>query len=147
MGIRLGSCMRSSTSLLLSTPSPPVNHIIEAVIHVRVPSQAVLNRMQLTLHTTRPTPHGASRLVQATSGWLVKTRCARSQHFRDARVYGHTTTTVHDNGCNPPFRPPVARTLTASSLSFRRCVRAIIMSLCFMSSCLYLSTLRSRNKV
>ena len=28
--------------------------------------------MQLTLHATRPTPHGASRLVQATCAWSVK---------------------------------------------------------------------------
>ena len=33
-----------------------------------------LSRMQLTLHATRPTPHGASCLVQATSSWSVKTR-------------------------------------------------------------------------
>ena len=42
-------------------------------------SQAVvgiIDRMQLTLHATRPTPHGASRLVQAMSAWSVKTRRA-----------------------------------------------------------------------
>ena len=39
-------------------------------------SHAVLSRMQLTLHATRPTPHGASRLVQAMSAWSVKTRRA-----------------------------------------------------------------------
>ena len=33
--------------------------------------RAVLERMQFTLHATRRTPHGASRLVQATSAWLV----------------------------------------------------------------------------
>lgn len=42
----------------------------------------------------------------------------------------------------PPLGPialePVA--LTASSLSLSRCVKAIMMSLCFISSCLYLST-------
>ena len=35
-------------------------------------SRAVLSRMQLTLHATRPTPHGASRLVLAMSAWSVK---------------------------------------------------------------------------
>ncbi|CAM9463532.1 unnamed protein product, partial [Laminaria digitata] len=43
------------------------------------------NRMQL-IHTTRRTPHGASRLVQAMSAWSVKTRRAPSRHYKDARV-------------------------------------------------------------
>ena len=60
-------------------------------------SQAVLTKMQLTLHATRRTPHGASRLVQAMSAWSVKTLRGPSRQCRDARVYGHTTTTVHDN--------------------------------------------------
>ena len=50
------------------------------------------------------TPHGASRLVQATSAWLVKTRRAPSRHSRDARVHGHTTTTIHKLSTPPP--PP-----------------------------------------
>ena len=33
--------------------------------------------MQLTRHATHPTPHGASRLVQAMSAWSVTTRRAR----------------------------------------------------------------------
>ena len=53
------------------------------------------SRMQLTLHATRRTPHGASRLVLAMSAWSVKTRRAPSWHCRDARVYGHTTTAMH----------------------------------------------------
>ena len=32
------------------------------------------SRMELTLHATRRTPHGASRLVLAMSAWSVKTR-------------------------------------------------------------------------
>ena len=36
--------------------------------------------MQLTLHATRRTPHGASRLVQAMSAWSVKTRHAPCRH-------------------------------------------------------------------
>ena len=51
--------------------------------------------MQFTLHATRRrTPHGASRLVQAMSAWLAKTRRAPSRHSRDARVNGHTTTAM-----------------------------------------------------
>ena len=50
-------------------------------------SQAILSRMQLTLHTARQTPDGASRLGQAMSPWSVKTQPAPSRHCRDARVY------------------------------------------------------------
>ena len=66
-------------------------------------SQAALinSRMQLTLHATRRTTHGASRLVQAMSLWLVKTRRAPSRHRRNARVYGHTTTAMHEYRLTP----------------------------------------------
>ena len=68
----------------------------DAVIHMqesahKVPqsaSQAALSRMQLTLHATRRTPRGASRLMQPISAWSVKTRRAPSRRRRDARVYG-----------------------------------------------------------
>ena len=61
--------------------------------------------MQLTLHATHPTPHGASRLVQAMSIRSVKTRRAPSRHRTDARADGHTTTAVHDNEYTPPPIP------------------------------------------
>ena len=67
--------------------------------------RAGLGRMQFTLHGTRRTPHGASRLVQAMSAWLVKTRRAPSRHSRDARVYGHTTTAMHELSTPPPLPP------------------------------------------
>ena len=60
--------------------------------------------MQFTFHATRRTPHGASRLEQAMSAWLVKTRRAPSRHSRDARVYGHTTTAMHK--LSTPLPPP-----------------------------------------
>ena len=66
-------------------------------------SRAVLGRMQFTLNATRRTPHGASRLVQERSAWLVKTRRAPSRHSRDARVYGHTTTAMHQLSTPPPL--------------------------------------------
>ena len=72
-------------------------------------SKEVLSRMQLTLHATRPTPHGASHLVQAMSVWSVKTGGAPSRHCRDARVYGHTTSAMHDISSPPP--PPQKRFL------------------------------------
>ena len=65
--------------------------------------RAVLGRMQFTLHATRRTLHGASRLVQAMSAWLVKTRRAPSRHSRDAKVYGHTTAAMHKLS-TPPVR-------------------------------------------
>ena len=72
-------------------------------------SQVVLSGMQLTIHATRRTPHGASRLVLEMSAWSVKARRAPSRHCRDAWVYGHTTTVMHDSEytfpphCAPPL--------------------------------------------
>ena len=68
-------------------------------------SRAVLGRMQFTLNANRRTPHGALRLVQTMSAWLVKTRRAPSRHSRDARVYGHTTTAMHKPSTPPPPPP------------------------------------------
>ena len=67
--------------------------------------KAVLSRMQLTLYATRPTPQGASRLVQAMSAGSVKTRRAPSRYCRYARVYGHTTTVMHNIAYTPPPQP------------------------------------------
>ena len=58
--------------------------------------------MQLTLHTARPTSQGDSRLGQAMSAWSVKTRHATSRPCTDARVYGHTTTAMHNMSTPPP---------------------------------------------
>ena len=69
-------------------------------------SQAALSRMKLTLHATRQTHHGASRLVHAMSVWSAETRGAPCRHCRDARVYGHTTTAMHDIEYTPPFILP-----------------------------------------
>ena len=76
------------------------NHMQESPRHKR-PSR----RVQLTLHATRPSPHGASRLVQqAMSVWSVKTRRTPSRRCRDARIYGHATTAMHDMRA-PPSTP------------------------------------------
>ena len=81
--------------------------------------------MQFTLHATRQqTPHGASRLVQAMSAWLVKTRRAPSQHSRDARVYGHTTTAMHKLSTPRPHR----------SFALGECRSAPRIVACFESS-------------
>ena len=69
---------------------------------VRRTSGSYCRRMQLTLHATRRTPHDASRLVLATSAWSMKSRPAPSRHCRHARVYGRTTTAMHDNEYTPP---------------------------------------------
>ena len=58
--------------------------------------------MQLNLYEHRRIPNGASRLVLVMSAWSVKTRRAPSGHCRDARVYGQTTTAMHDNEYYPP---------------------------------------------
>ena len=50
------------------------------------------------------TVHSASRLVQARSSWSVKTGCAPSKHYRDAGVYGYTTTAMHALSTPPRWR-------------------------------------------
>ena len=91
------------TPLLSLEVATPENKSIHSTLSsiCKSASKAVLSRMQLTLHATRRTPHGASRLVLAMSAWSVKTRRAPSRHCRDARVYGHTTTAMHDNEYTP----------------------------------------------
>ena len=66
----------------------------------------------------------ASRLVQAVSAWSLKTRRAPSRHCRDTRVYGHTTTAMHDIEYTPPARAPsppsTARCLVPAELGANR---------------------------
>ena len=63
--------------------------------------------MQFTLHAAaRRTPHGAARLVQTISAWLVKTRRAPSRHSRDARVYGLYNYGHTQLEWGPPSPPP-----------------------------------------
>ena len=82
-------------SLGVVTPENKSIHWTLSSVPVMQDGSPHKSRMQLTLHATRPTPHGASRLVQAMPVWSVKTRRAPSRHGRDARVYGHTTTVMH----------------------------------------------------
>ena len=62
------------------------------------------------------------------SAWSVKIRRAPSRQCRDARVYTHATTTMHDNEYTPP-PPPVCLTCVCVLWSGRgwpgrgRCVR------------------------
>ena len=89
-------------SLEVATPENKSIHWPLSSIYRRSASKAVLSRMHLALHATSATPHGASCLVQAISAWSVKIRRAPSRHCRDARVYGHTTTDMHDNEHTSP---------------------------------------------
>ena len=65
-------------------------------------SKRILVIVQLTLHATRRTPQGASRLVLAMLAWSVKSRPAPSRHYTDAGVYDHSTTTMRNNEYIPP---------------------------------------------
>ena len=53
------------------------------------------------MHATRRTPHVASRLVLAMSAWSVETRRDPSQHCRDVRVHGRTTTVTSMASVHP----------------------------------------------
>ena len=86
----------NSNSLALSSISKKVGTRCRSLL------RGFLGRMKFTLHATHQTPHGASRLVQAMSAWLVKSLRAPSRHSRDARVYGHTTTAMPKLTTPPP---------------------------------------------
>ena len=104
-------CVSDYSFFLASTARKGCRFPADAVIHMqestgthKVPksaSQAVLSRMQLTLHATRRTPHGASGLAQAMSAWSAESRPAPSRRCRDARVYIHSTTAMHDMSTPP----------------------------------------------
>ena len=64
--------------------------------------RAVLGRMQFALHATRRTPHGASRLVQAMSAWLVK-----PDVFGSGVVGLRGSMVIHDYGhAQTEYTPP-----------------------------------------
>ena len=89
-----------SLSLEMVTPE----NSLDAGIHCarKSASKAVLSRMQLSLETTRPTPHGASRLGQTMCAWSVKPRRTLSRHWRDAMIFGHTAIAMHGMSTPPP---------------------------------------------
>ena len=49
------------------------------------------------------------------SAWSVETRRAQFRHCRDVRVYGHTTTAMHDMSA-----PPLVQAMSAWSVETRR---------------------------
>ena len=108
-----------TTTITITNDIRTIIDSFDAVIHMQEctvlnsASQAFLVRMQLTLHATHRTPHGASCLAQAMSAWPGETRCAPSRHCKDARVYGHTTTAMHDT----PLPPCLLKLLASSSLT------------------------------
>ena len=66
-----------------------------------------LSRMQLTLHATQRTSHGASRLVHVMSSRLAKTQRLPSRHDEDTRkVYGHMTTAIREMTRPSPILRP-----------------------------------------
>lgn len=60
------------------------------------------NRMQLTLRATRRIPHVASRLEHVNSAWSLEPQPAPSRYCKDAKAYGHTTTSMRDTSTPRP---------------------------------------------
>ena len=90
----LGSCVVCTRSLSLEVAASG-----NKTIRSKPDSQAVLITvgrsspfMRLAEHLTLRFALGASSVC----AWLVITRRAPPWHCRDARVYGHTTKTIHD---------------------------------------------------
>ena len=117
------SYMHSISPLLsLNVTTTPETHVdlLDAVIRTRniPPLQAIPAVVECGSAFLRftGTPRGASRMVQPLSAWSPKNRRSPSRHCRGARVYGHTTTPMHDEHtlspiCRPPHHhyPPLMR--------------------------------------
>ena len=98
--------LHSTPLLSLAVVTPEIKYIRRCHPCTRkCVSQAVLRRMQLTLHAIRRTPSGSSRLVLAMSAWSGKTRRLPSRHCREARVHDHTTAAMHERIHPPPVHP------------------------------------------
>ena len=100
MAIRLRPCMISSTHT--SRRHQLIYVVIqtqETRLQKRFLGGCSSPFMRLAQHHTALRAWG-----KKMSAWSVETRCAPSWHCREARVYGHTTSSMHDIE-NPP--PPV----------------------------------------
>ena len=67
--------------------------------------------------------------LQAMSSWSVKTRRAPSRHCRDARVYDHRTTAMHDID----YPPPVPFRRASPTTDAWRCLFRSASSLCHLT--------------
>ena len=112
----------------VATPEHKPINSFDAVIHMQQSTQkvpesawhAVLSRMQLTLHTTRSTPH-----VSLRQAWCKQCLSGRSKPdvlhpdsvlYRNARVYGPTTTAMHGMSTPLPTLGLPPPTLTSASI-------------------------------
>lgn len=96
------------STAFLASPPDIVIHLQESPLHKRF-----LARIQLTLHATRLTPNGTSRLVQAIAAWLEEAQRAPSPHSRVARFYVRS----YDYGyARYEYAPPLYREDWGTSL-------------------------------
>ena len=95
-----GPTRKQSNSLALSSINKKVGTRCRSPSDERFLEGCSSPFMRLAEHLT-----ALSRLVQATSAWVVKTRRALSRHSRNARVYRHTTTAMNKLSTPPPPKP------------------------------------------
>ena len=92
-----------STSALSASTSPPEKVIVVNSVTVALTPaptfQCISPFMRLADHLTTL----RAWYKQAMSAWSVETRRAPSRHCKDARVYGHTATVMHDMSIAPPL--------------------------------------------
>ena len=76
---------------------------IDAVIHTQ--ARLTTGFQEDAAHPSCGLPNTSRRCAwcKQVSAWLVKTRRAPSRHCKDARVYGRTTTAMHDIEYTPRF--------------------------------------------
>ena len=94
--------------------------------------QAVLERIQRTLHATRRTPHGASPLAQAVSRKVIEnpTCSVPALWGCDGLQYGHTATAMHEIEYIPPieYPPPLKDDQSALILDAKAKIAALCSS-------------------
>ena len=100
--------VKSATSRNKTRSFETVVHVQERThdVHESPPHKWFLVGCSSPLMRLADTPHDASSFVHARSAWSVKTKRAPSQHGRHARVYGHSTTAMHEMSTPFPPRPP-----------------------------------------
>ena len=87
--------------------------------------------MQLTLHATRPTLHGAARLVQAMPACSVKPDVLRPDIVGTrGSMYGHTTTAMYDNEYPPRRKNTVGSRRSSTQMAYihksRKCCIVVL---------------------
>ena len=103
-----GTAASAAPATVSAVPAPPVTPQA-SVLALSPPGSFTQCDVDTTLYFLRDaitpllSPPLVPALVPAMSAWSVKIRRAPFRHRRDARVYGQTSTAMHDNEYTPSW--------------------------------------------